>query len=94
MIPIWTALTLGIIPSICQEGYGVVFNLRVPQGRDSVRVSYIGRGPAVLGWAALFLNTLPNWSRRSAGLTRRYDDQVAAALTANAQAIRRLAEGR
>ena len=94
VIPVWTALTLGIIPTVCQERYGVEFTFRAPRTRDSVAVSYVGRGPVVLGWIGGVLSAFPGWSRKSVRMTSRYDDHVAATITAQADAIQRLAERR
>jgi hypothetical protein len=94
VIPVWTALTLGVIPTVCQERYGEVFNLRRVRDGDSVRVSYVGQGPAVLGWVAVLLNPFPGWSMKSVRMTSRFDQQVAASVAGNAEAIRRLVEGR
>ncbi|MEO5568463.1 MAG: hypothetical protein ABIR92_08225 [Gemmatimonadaceae bacterium] len=93
-LPVWTALTLGIIPTICQDEYGMGFTLRGAGVGDTLRVAYHGRGTAILGWLGGGMSLLPGWSRKPVNQTTRFDDHVAATFAAHASAIRRIAAPR
>jgi hypothetical protein len=60
-IPIFTAITFGIIPTIISEEHGVEFSL-VPGSRPrtpiAIRFSYMG--PSTLGWWAFYRALSPN----------------------------------
>jgi hypothetical protein len=71
-IPIFTFISLGIIPTTVEEEHGVEFSLipnSPPRSPIAIRFSY--RGPSTLGWWALYRGFLPNetwgpadWSAR------------------------------
>lgn len=61
IIPIFTGLSLGLIPTTAQEEYGYSFSLTAtsdPTRKIPIEFSY--KGPAALGWWAVVLNILPN----------------------------------
>jgi hypothetical protein len=73
VIPVWTALSLGIIPLSFTEEHGFVFSLGLPDGSGEpvmVDTSYSGR--TTLGWIALFLNTSSVRTARRAERTKRF----------------------
>jgi len=62
-IPLLTGITLGIIPTTVQEEWGNDFSIEHMYSMgDKVRIPYRYSTESVLGWKALFLNFLPNWS--------------------------------
>jgi hypothetical protein len=66
-IPIFTAITLGIIPTTVDEEHGLEFSL-VPSAPSktpiAIRFSY--KGPSTLGWWAFYRALLPNETLGSA----------------------------
>jgi hypothetical protein len=72
-IPIFTIITLGIIPTIVEEEHGLEFSLipnSPPKAPIAIRFSY--RGPSTLGWWALYKGFLPNETWGSADWTARF----------------------
>ena len=62
-IPLWTLLTLGLVPTTTEESFGYSFSLSRPgQEAQRVPVEYSYRGRTTLGWEALFLRLTPNYS--------------------------------
>ena len=62
-IPLWTLLTLGLVPSTTEESFGYAFSLSRPgQAARRIPVEYSYRGLTTLGWEALFLRLTPNYS--------------------------------
>jgi hypothetical protein len=62
-IPLWTLLTLGLVPTTTEENFGYSFSLSRP-GLESrqIPVEYSYRGRTTLGWEGLFLRLSPNYS--------------------------------
>jgi len=62
-IPIWTFLTLGLVPTTLEESFGYAFSLSRPgQEEHRIPVEYSYRGRTTLGWEGLFLRLTPNYS--------------------------------
>ena len=62
-IPIWTFLTLGLVPTKTEESFGYAFSLSRPgQEEHRIPVEYSYRGRTTLGWEGLFLRLTPNYS--------------------------------
>ncbi len=60
VIPIWSLLTLGVIPSSVAEEWGYVFDLWSPDAPGELRrVEYTYTGRTTLGWVALIDGFLP-----------------------------------
>lgn len=63
VIPALTFITFGVVPTVVQEDHGFVFSL-APSSRKSqktmVDASY--SGTSTLGWAALFIRALPDYT--------------------------------
>ncbi len=60
-IPIFTMITLGIVPTIVEEEHGLEFSLvpsLPPKKPIAIRFSY--KGPSTLGWSAFYRAFLPN----------------------------------
>lgn len=61
MIPFWTFLTFGIVPTSADEESGYSFTLSPPdRPQERVRVEYAHRGRTTLGWVALVDGFLPD----------------------------------
>ena len=57
VIPLMTGLSLGIIPTIVDEGHGYIFSLGLPDVESpEVPIRFEYSGPTTLGWLALFEN--------------------------------------
>src|SRR2546426_1003468 len=55
VIPVWTLLSFGLVPTTTEESFGYAFSLS-PTGEDVQRVpiEYSFRGRTTLGWVAMF----------------------------------------
>jgi hypothetical protein len=90
-IPLWTILTLGIVPTTVEEEHGYVFSIR--RGDDaggSVMVNYTYRGPTTLGWFSTLLNLFPDRTSRTPIETPRFREAVAVVIATNAAEISKL----
>lgn len=66
VIPIATALSLGIVPTNVNESHGIVCSFHAASGDNGgVPISYIHSGKTTLGWWAMILNLLPDQTMRS-----------------------------
>ena len=67
VIPLWTVLSLGIIPTVFddEDCEGVVLLSGRAQSSASVEVEVRHKGTVVMGWAAVPLGLLPGWSHGS-----------------------------
>lgn len=91
--PLWTFLTLGIIPTTVNESWGNIFSLRSSAApTEAVPVNFSYDGPTTLGWAALFLNLLPDRAGGNVKETDRYIEGLRAQIVAHASEIRALAK--
>jgi len=62
-VPLWTLLTLGLVPTTTEESFGYAFSLSRPgQAAQRIPVEYSYRGRTTLGWEALFLRLKPDYS--------------------------------
>jgi hypothetical protein len=90
-IPLFTILSLGLIPTVFMdtECEGAVF--RVPEGpagpRDSVVVRYQQGGRVVMGWLAMPLGALPGWTHGAASTHHRARERARLALLTERQAL-------
>ena len=61
VVPIFTGLSLGLIPTTVQEEHGHSFSLTAASGSNrKIPIEFSYRGPSTLGWWAVILNMLPN----------------------------------
>ena len=67
VIPLWTILSLGIIPTVFddEDCEGVVFRSGRKASPASVEVEVRHKGTVVMGWAAVPLGLLPGWAHGS-----------------------------
>lgn len=73
VIPLWTALSLGLIPTIFTEEHGLYFSLRRPDDPAAqvvVDATYSGR--STIGWLGLLESISPDYSARRPEATDRY----------------------
>lgn len=83
VIPLWTGLTLGLVPTVFTDSTcnGVVLRPASGgvRGADSLVVRHSSAGRVVMGWAAIPVGFLPGWTHGEAKNHPRY-----ARLTRNA----------
>jgi hypothetical protein len=80
-IPIWTLLTLGIVPTVEHEGFGYHFSLRRADGsQPPAYVNYDFKSTTTLGWAALFEAMSPDVGLGSPECSDRYHGHLALAI--------------
>jgi len=92
VIPILTALTLGLFPTWADETWGLGFELTAPGSpAPPVAIDYRWRGATVLGWASALLNLAPGRSGASPIEGDRYARHVAATIAPHAAEIESLA---
>ncbi len=63
VIPLFTIISLGLIPTIVDESYGVIFSIK--SGNSQIERNFIFaeyRDTAILGWIALPMRLLPQYS--------------------------------
>ena len=90
-VPVWTLLTLGIIPTFVEENHGDSFSLSSPTNPNKkVNVTYRYRSTTVLGWLGLFLKFHPDWSFSSYEHSQRYLDSFAYEIAIKAESIKAL----
>ncbi len=60
-IPIFTIISLGIVPTTVEEEHGLEFSLIPSSSRKTpIAIKYSYKGPSTLGWWAFFRGFLPN----------------------------------
>ena len=90
-IPLWTIVTLGVVPTTVEEEHGHVFSLRRRGDPESPElVDYTYRGPTTLGWVAAFLNLSANRTSGNPIETRRFREGLALAVALRAEQITKL----
>jgi hypothetical protein len=75
IIPIFTLLSFGLIPTVWTETdcQGVEIRSARGGGSDaSVNVVYSDKGEAMMGWAAVIMGAMPGWSYGSSRNDSRY----------------------
>ena len=92
VIPLWTFLSLGIIPTVTEEEHGTVFSLHSPQDPDKkkVLVEFRYSGRTILGWIGGILILMPG---RTGGDPRehpRYYQGLAYAIVLKSEQIQQL----
>ena len=93
IIPVWTIVTLGIVPTVTNENFGESFSLRSVDGSEGVvRIAERGKSRIILGWIGLIAALLPDRSVVSTEGSSRYVERLRYALLRERAAIDRLAE--
>ncbi len=77
VIPLWTILSLGIIPTVFEDEdcEGVVLRSARSQSSAAVEVDVRYKGTVVMGWAAVPLGMLPGWSHGSLSEDSRFRER-------------------
>lgn len=92
VIPFFTAITLGLFPTIAEETWGLAFTLEAPGSSVApVEIDYRWSGDTWLGWASALVNLLPRRSGGDPYGEPGYAEYVAASVAAHAEAIEALA---
>ncbi len=92
-IPILTVFSLGVIPTLVEESWGVAFSLgkpASPERRISIDARWSGR--TILGWVGALANLSPDRSSEQPTADPRYARHVAALLAAREVEIDALLE--
>ena len=78
MIPALTILTAGVVPTVGEEEHGVVFSL-APSSRRTQKtmVDAAYRGTSTLGWAALGIRMLPDYTGTEPEQSERFRKMLA-----------------
>jgi hypothetical protein len=61
IFPIFTVLTLGIVPQWIKTDDGIDFSLYAPDSANQIEIKNRQKGTVCMGWACTFLNILPSW---------------------------------
>jgi len=87
-IPIWTALTLGVVPTTVTEEWGEVFSLRrTGTETPAVGVDFTYRGPSTLGFAAAIRSLSPSVTTADPRTTSRFRDAFSVAICSKSTEI-------
>ena len=88
VIPIFTALTLGLFPTWADETWGLRFSLASADAPDAaVVIDFRWSGTTVLGWASALLNLSPNRAGENPSEGPRFAQHVAVTIAAHAAEI-------
>jgi hypothetical protein len=93
VIPIFSIISLGVIPTIFQDQQCKGMLLRTAAGRpkrEGVVVEVRYKGPVVMGWAAVVIGALPGWSYGSADTDPRFVERFRLAVISRRGEIERL----
>jgi len=87
-IPVFTLLSLGIIPTIVEEDHGHVFSLAAQSySSNKYVVSTKYSGNSILGWLALPAGLLPSYTYSNPETTDRYNEYLKYQLISSANEI-------
>lgn len=91
VIPFWTGLSLGIIPTTVNETHGYSFSFAAPADRvPRVPIQFVYSGPTTLGWWAIVLNILTNRTGRDIDNHPRFIETLSWQIIAKRDAIESL----
>lgn len=95
VIPILTAVTLGLFPTWAEETWGLRFSLAPAAAPErAVAIDFRWSGYTVLGWASALLNLSPDRGGANPAEGPRYAAHVAASIAPHAAEIEALALAR
>ena len=90
-LPLKTALTLGLVPTILDEKHGNVFSLRSGRTQgDALGIECTFTGRTTLGWLAAALNFLPNHAMKESTLDARMAEMLALQIATGRESIEAL----
>lgn len=88
VLPLFTILSLGIIPTTVEEEHGHSFSLRSADTPDNgVQIEFSYRGPTTLGWYGGLLNLSSNRASGDVRTSKRFYDAFAWEIASWAAAI-------
>jgi hypothetical protein len=92
VIPLFTIISLGIIPTIWDETdcQGMTLHSARIRSGGSVQVAVRYKGRAVMGWGAIFLGVLPGWAYGDVRGDARYRERFRLEVIRHRQAIEQL----
>lgn len=91
VLPLKTALTLGLLPTTVDEKHGHVFSLRSGKVEgDALGIACTFTGRTTLGWLAAALNLLPNHAMKESTLDARMQEMLALQLATGKSSIEAL----
>jgi hypothetical protein len=89
VIPLFSLITLGLIPTVTEEEHGYSFSLRSSKSSERVvMVEYVHQGYTVLGWVAGLLNLFPQWTGDSVHNDPRFKERLKLMILTKAQEIK------
>jgi hypothetical protein len=77
IIPVFTILTVGVIPTIfdAEECEGMILRAAKPSTTPPVEIAVSHKSEVITGWAAVVFGAMPGWSWRRGADDRRYNDR-------------------
>lgn len=91
VIPVFTAVSLGLVPTVVDEEHGYSFSLRTANGAGTkVLIDATYSGPTTLGWLAAVRNLSPDFARGDPKKTDRFRMFLRWVVAKNASEIERL----
>jgi hypothetical protein len=88
VMPFFTVFSLGVIPTLFEERWGLAFSLRRPESSGpGLSIDARWRGRTILGWVSAVANLSPQRSSEQPTLHPRYAEHVAALLAAHSAEI-------
>jgi hypothetical protein len=93
VIPLFTILSLGIIPTVFDDEDCLGMELRhagAPASARSVRIEFGNKRRVVMGWAAVIMGILPGWSHGSPRNDSRFYQRFRLAVISHQSEIERL----
>jgi hypothetical protein len=95
VIPFFTVFSLGVIPTVFEERWGLAFSLRRPESpTPGLSIDARWRGRTILGWVGAFANLSPDRSSEQPTLHPRHVEHVAALLATHSAEIDALLDPR
>lgn len=92
VIPIFTAITLGLFPTVAEEVWGLAFTLEARgAGAPPLAIDYRWSGKTWLGWLSALVNLAPRRSGGDPYADRVFGEHVAATIAPHAREIEALA---
>lgn len=94
VIPIWSILSLGIVPTVTEDEYceGMVLRSARTPSSSSVEIEIRHKGTVVMGWFAIPLGFLPGWSHGDMEDDSRYRERFRLSILRRRAEIERLVE--
>jgi len=89
-VPFLWLLSFGAVPEGCEERYGNIFSFVGDDTNNAVHVDFRLTGYSILGWLALPMNLLPDWTLSDPEKHPRYHQQFSLHVVDKQSEIRQL----